>query len=56
MVCKKCGNPLKVINGGNKVVDGKIVTVHVWGCLNAKCELNMQEQDRTETEQESFEG
>lgn len=58
MNCKLCGNPLRVIKGGLKsdVGTNKITMVHVWGCLNDKCELNMQEQKRTETEQESFEG
>lgn len=54
MVCSKCGLPLRVIKGGQKVVDGKIVMVHVLGCMNTDCELKMQEQNRIETPQESF--
>lgn len=58
MQCRKCQNPLRVINGGLKSDAGstKIVMVHVWGCLNPDCSENMKEQDRTESEQESFEG
>lgn len=54
MLCKECKSPLHVISGGNKIVDGKIVTVHVFGCLNSNCSLNTQEQNRTQTEQEQF--
>jgi hypothetical protein len=55
MTCSNCGNPLKVISGGNKIVDGKIVMIHVWGCLNDDCKIKMQEQNRTQTEVEQFE-
>lgn len=58
MVCKECGNPLKVISGGNKTTEGTtvITMVHVWGCINKDCNEAMKEQQRTETVQESFEG
>ncbi|HEY5585717.1 MAG TPA: hypothetical protein VIK78_14675 [Ruminiclostridium sp.] len=58
MNCKTCGNPLRVLSGGNKTTEGSttITMVHIWGCLNEKCKDNMKEQQRTETNQESFEG
>lgn len=56
MVCSKCQNPLRIISGGNKIVDGKIKAVHVMGCMNPDCDMKMQEQDRVETEVQSFEG
>jgi hypothetical protein len=58
MVCKGCKSPLHRIGGGEKSEEGttKIVMVNIWGCMNPECELKMQEQDRTYTEKESFEG
>jgi hypothetical protein len=56
MVCSKCQNPLRIISGGNKAVDNKIIAVHVMGCMNPDCELKLQEQNRIETPQESFGG
>lgn len=56
MQCSKCGNPLKVIHGGEKVADGKIIMVHIFGCINPECELKMAEQNRTETEINRFDG
>jgi hypothetical protein len=56
VVCSKCQNPLRIISGGNKIKEGKIIAVHVMGCMNPDCELKMQEQNRIETPQESFEG
>ena len=54
--CRQCGKPLKIIKGGPKSEQGstKIVTVHVFGCMNLDCPIKMQEQYRTETEQDSF--
>jgi hypothetical protein len=56
MVCSKCGLPLRIIKGGQKIVNGKIVMVHVLGCMNTDCDMKMIEQKRVETPQESFEG
>jgi hypothetical protein len=56
MVCSKCQNPLRIVSGGQKVVDGKIIAVHVMGCMNPECDMKMQEQSRVETEVKSFEG
>jgi len=56
MVCSKCQNPLRIVSGGQKVVNGKIVNVQVKGCLNPECNLKLQEQDRVEIAVESFEG
>jgi hypothetical protein len=56
MVCSKCQNPLHIIGGGQKVVDGKIIAVHIMGCMNPDCNMKMQEQNRAETEVKSFEG
>jgi hypothetical protein len=56
MNCTKCGCPLRIISGGQKIVDNKIVMVHVFGCMNTDCDLKMQEQDRQETSIENFEG
>jgi hypothetical protein len=55
-VCASCQNPLRIISGGNKIKDGKIVNVQVKGCLNPECTLKLQEQDRVEIAVESFEG
>jgi hypothetical protein len=55
-VCSQCQNPLRIISGGNKIKDGKIVNVQVKGCLNPECNLKLQEQDRQEIAVESFEG
>lgn len=58
MNCTACGNPLHVIGGGNKTDKDTtdITMIHIWGCLNDKCEKKMIEQARTETVQKSFEG
>lgn len=58
MNCSVCSNPLKVISGGLKTVEGstKITMVHIFGCLNPDCKDKLLEQNRTETEQESFNG
>ena len=55
-VCSVCQNPLHIIGGGNKVVDGKIKAVHVMGCMNPDCPQVMKEQERQEIEVKSFEG
>jgi hypothetical protein len=56
MMCVKCGLPLRIIGGGNKSEVGtdKIVTVHVMGCMNPDCDMQMVEQSRQEVENESF--
>jgi hypothetical protein len=56
MACRNCGNPLRILKGGQKIGDGKIIMVHVMGCLNPDCELKNQEQDRVFTEVQEFEG
>ena len=55
MKCSNCGNPLRILRGGQKIIDGKIVNIHVMGCLNPSCELFNQEQDRKVNEVQSFE-
>jgi LSD1 subclass zinc finger protein len=55
-VCTSCQNPLRIISGGNKIKDSKIVNIQVLGCMNPECSLKMQEQDRVEKEVPSFEG
>lgn len=54
LVCRECKNPLHIVKGGQKVVDGKIINTHVYGCLNPDCGSKMIEQGRTEVEQEQF--
>jgi len=58
MNCIVCGNPLRVLSGGNKTTEGStvITMVHIWGCMNAKCTEVQKESMRTETAQESFNG
>lgn len=58
MNCTSCGNPLHVVSGGDKSEVGstQIITIHVWGCLNPQCEKKGQEQDRSYTTRDSFEG
>jgi len=58
MKCSACGNELRVVSGGNKTDKDttEITMVHVWGCLNDKCEKRLIEQARTETVYESFKG
>ena len=53
--CRECGNPLRILKGGQKIIDGKIVNIHVMGCLNPGCPMLQQEQDRIITEIPSFE-
>ena len=53
--CSKCQNPLGILKGGQKIIDGKIVNIHVMGCLNPSCDLFNQEQDRKVNEVPSFE-
>ncbi len=55
MKCRSCGNPLRILKGGQKIIDGKIVNIHVMGCLNPSCDLFNQEQDRKVNEVPSFE-
>jgi len=57
-VCVSCGNPLKIISGGQKTAlnSTDIVMVHVFGCLNKDCPEKMKEQGRSETPVPSFEG
>jgi len=60
-VCVSCGNPLKIISGGQKTAlnSTDIVMVHVFGCINKDCKManpKMLEQDRKETPVPSFEG
>ena len=54
--CSKCQNPLRILKGGQKIIDGKIVNIQVMGCLNPNCELKNQEQDRHITETPEFQG
>jgi hypothetical protein len=54
--CSKCQNPLRILKGGQKIIDGKIVNIHVMGCMNPECDKRMEEQTRQETEVKSFEG
>lgn len=54
--CSKCQNPLRILRGGQKIIDGKIVNIHVMGCLNPGCELKNQEQDRKVAEVQEFQG
>ena len=58
MNCHKCGNPLRIVSGGQKsALDSTdIIMVHVWGCLNKDCTEAMKEQNRTENKVESFNG
>jgi len=58
MECNKCGNPLRIIAGGQTTDIGSKIIKHitVLGCLNPDCERKMQEQRRIENIQESFEG
>jgi hypothetical protein len=58
MNCSVCGNPLRVLSGGNKTTEGTtdITMVHIWGCMNEKCKNKMIEQSRSENIQESFKG
>lgn len=57
-VCVSCGNPLKIIKGGQKTIlnSTDIVMVHVFGCLNKECSEAMKEQGRQETPVPSFNG
>jgi hypothetical protein len=55
MVCRECGNPLRILKGGQKIIDGKICNIQVMGCLNPNCSLKQKEQDRIITEIPSFE-
>jgi hypothetical protein len=60
-VCSNCGNPLKIIQGGQKSLEGStdITMVHVFGCINKDCKManpKMLEQDRKETIVPSFNG
>jgi hypothetical protein len=54
MVCSQCQNPLRIIKGGQKIRDGKIIMVHVMGCMNPECSLYNKEKERIETEVPSF--
>lgn len=56
--CKECGNPLRILSGGHKSDLGStdIVMVHIHGCMNPNCKIKQQEQHRTETTVESFNG
>ena len=56
MKCRSCGNPLRILRGGQKIIDGKINNIQVMGCLNPNCELKNQEQDRHVTETPEFQG
>jgi hypothetical protein len=53
--CKSCGNPLRILRGGQKIIDGKINNIQVMGCLNPNCSLKQQEQDRVVNEVPNFE-
>lgn len=54
MQCRSCGAFLHIIKGGQKIKDGKIIMVHVLGCLNRNCQDKMVEQGRKETEAPRF--
>jgi hypothetical protein len=56
MACRTCKNPLHIKEGGPKIVEGKIINVHVMACMNPDCPDKMVEQDRVITEVPSFEG
>lgn len=56
MKCRSCGNPLRILRGGQKIIDGKIVNIQVIGCLNPNCSLKQQEQDRAVAEVPEFQG
>lgn len=55
MKCRECGNSLRILRGGQKIIDGKINNIQVMGCLNPNCSLKQQEQDRVVNEVPNFE-